>query len=469
MKRIYVFLFFLCLSVAAFAQYAQQNISLLGHWDNPAEPAEPTYGIRYNSSWGWTNPADGKKYGIIGANTGTYFLEVTNPTTPIVRDYVAGRRTNTIWREYKNYGKYLYAVSDDGPPNSLQIIDMSYLPDSVHVVYDDNSLFERAHTIYIDGNKLYAGSVNGPSGYLGMAVYSLNNPVAPTLLHYLEQEFPTINYAHDMLVRNDTVYASCGYQGLQIYKYDSVANVFTAINNLTSYPDQGYNHSSALSPDGHTLIFADEVPANMAVKSLDITDITNINVACIFKSNEGATAHNPYFWGDSHCVIAYYQDGLQIFYARDPYHVHRTGYFDTDTAHGLNDGFPTTPTYRGCWGAYVGFPGGLIIASDMQNGFYTLDASIALGIEDAQVSANNISVYPNPTNSDISVSIALKTDEDLRFDICDVTGRNVFTKKEHIVAGNTTERFHMDQLSQGIYLLNIQGSTIHFSEKIVKK
>ena len=98
-----------------------------------------------------------------------------------------------------------------------------------------------------------------------------------------------------------------------------------------------------------------------------------------------------------------------------------------------------------------------------------MDASIALGIEDAHVSTNSINVFPNPTNSDISVSIALKNDEDLRFDIYDVTGRNVFSKKEHVVTGNTTERFHLDNLSQGIYILNIQGATIHFSDKIVKK
>jgi choice-of-anchor B domain-containing protein len=471
MKKIILFIAVALSAGTAGAQYAQQNISLLDHWINPAEPPEPTYGIRYNSVWGWTNPADGKKYGIIGANTGTYIIEVTNPSSIVLRDYVAGRRANTIWREYKNYGKYLYAISDDGAPNSLQIMDMSYLPDSVHVVYDDNALFERAHTLFIDGNKMYCGSVNLVTGasYYSMAVYSLANPELPVFLHTLNSDYPAINYAHDMLVRNDTVYASCGYQGLFIYKYDSVANTFSEINELTSYPDQGYNHSSALSPDGHTLLFADEVPANMAMKCLDIADLNNIIIADTFRSNFGATPHNPYYWGSNRGVIAYYQDGLQIFRLNDPYNVTRTGFFDTDTLHGLNDNFPGTPTYRGCWGAYVNFPNGLILASDMQNGFYTLDASVALGVQEAQITDEHISVFPNPASDYVSVSIALKTSDDVKISLYDITGRILFSEEEHIAAGNTTERIQMTAFSAGTYILRIDGDNIHFSEKILRK
>ena len=464
--------FILALGSSVKAQYSSQNISLLGHWFNPLQIAEPAYGIKYNSVWAWVDSADSnREYAILGSGEGTHIIDLSVPTNPVEVDFVAGRRNQVIWREYKTYGNYLYAISDDGAPNSLQIIDMSYLPDSVHVVYDNKTLFERAHTLYIDGDKMYCASVTltASSGYYSMAVYSLANPELPVFLRSLSSDYPAITTAHDMLVRNDTVYASCGYQGLFIYKYNAGANTFTEINSLTSYPNQGYNHSSAITPDGKTLVFCDEVPANKPVHVLDISDLANISVASEFSSHFGATAHNPYMWGTNKVVIAYYQDGLQIFDITNPALPALTGYFDTDTLHGLNDGYPTTNTYHGSWGAYIDLPSGIILSGDMQNGLYVLDASVALGIQENTITENSISVYPNPANNFVSVSLKLKNAETLKFAIYDIRGRKIIEREENIGAGLTVKALPVVQLSEGIYILKIEGNDIHYSQKIIKQ
>ena len=89
-----------CFSLlTCFAQYPSQNITLLSHWDTAITAAEPAYAIRYNSVWGWVDPQDNKEYAIIGSTDGTYFIDVTIPTAPVVRAYVAGRRNQCIWRE----------------------------------------------------------------------------------------------------------------------------------------------------------------------------------------------------------------------------------------------------------------------------------------------------------------------------------------------------------------------------------
>lgn len=472
-KNCFLILIIAALSnINAKAQYSSQNITFLGNWFNPLQVAEPGYGIKYNSVWGWVDTADSnREYAILGSGSGTHILDISNPANPVEIDFVAGRRNLCIWREYKTYGNYLYCVSDDGAPNSLQILDLSYLPDSVKVVYDNSTLFERAHTVFIDGDKMYCGSVNlaGGAGYYSMAVFSLANPELPVFLRSLSSDYPLVNYAHDMLVRNDTVYASCGYQGLYIYKYNTGANTFTEINSLTAYPDQGYNHSSAITPDGKTLVFCDEVPANKNVKILDITDIMNIGLADTVKSNEGATAHNPYLWGTNRAVIAYYQDGLQIFDISNPYNVVKTGFFDTDTLHGLNDGFPTTFTYHGAWGAYINLPSGIVLVSDMQNGLYVLNANLALGITENNISENNISVYPNPAANYFSVSLKFTQSEDLLFEMFDITGKKMFSRSETVGAGNTTKIIHLDQYASGIYVLKIIGKDIQFSQKVIKQ
>jgi choice-of-anchor B domain-containing protein len=454
------------------AQYDAQNISMLGHWYNPTQVAEPSYGIKYNGCWAWVDTSDNnREYAIVGSSSGTHIIDVSNPSNPVEKDYVAGRRNQCIWREYKTYGNYLYAISDDASPNSFQIIDLSYLPDSVHVVHDDVTIFERSHTLFVDGDKLYCGSVTypGTGGHYSMIVYSLTNPASPTLLRKLNDDDANINHVHDMFVRNDTVYASCGYQGLFIYKYNVGANNFSPINSVTSYPDQGYNHSSYLTADGKTLVFCDEVPVNMAVKIMNVTDLQNMSIESTFKSNEGATPHNPYILGNNRLIMSYYQDGIQIFDISNPALPVRTGYFDTDTLKGQNDNY-SNPAYHGNWGAYVDLPSGNIIANDMQNGLYVLDANIALSVHENSTNNNNIVfIYPNPSSENVSVSFMLNANDDVIMELMDLSGRKIISSREKLPQGNSSKTLNISDISAGIYLLNIKGKEVQFTQKIIKK
>ena len=462
----------------AFAQkYDSLNMSLLSHWDDTTTAAELFYHIRYNSVWGWINPKDNKEYAIIGSTAGTYFIEVTDPTKPVVRDFVPGRRDSCIWREYKNYKQYLYTVSDDGvsatEKNSLQIIDMSGLPNSVQVVYDQDTLIVRSHTVFIDGTKMYCGYVHyTPSKYYTMAVYSLANPVAPKFLQALDSDYvlPGGSIVHDMYVRNDTVYASCGNSGLYIFKL-SASNHFSLIASLTDYKSfgQGYNHSSALTANGKTLIFADEVPPNLAVKSLDVSDLNNsLTIVDTFRSTPttGATPHNPFIreGNNARVIVAYYQDGVQIFDITNPAKVVRTGFFDTAPTN-----CPTcpNPNYSGCWGTYVDLPSGIILASDMQDGLFVLDAKAAMGVP---VIPNDVSVdvYPNPFTNYFQLNFSLKAGEKFSCELFDITGKLVMKKPLNVPSGKTSFTMYTNSLSTGTYMLNLKSENISLTKKIIK-
>ena len=217
MKKSILLVFAVLMVIQLKAQFASQNISLYSRWFDSTVVQEPTFHIKYNSIWGWKNTTQNKEYAILGATGGTYFIDVSNPSSPIKCDFVPGRRSGCIWREFKTYLHYAYLVSDDSPPNSFQIVDMSYLPDSVHVVYDSDSLFRTAHTIFIDGSRMYCGYNRTLTATYSMAVYDLApNPELPVLLRTLNQDDASISLVHDMFARNDTVYASCGYQGLYV-------------------------------------------------------------------------------------------------------------------------------------------------------------------------------------------------------------------------------------------------------------
>lgn len=453
----------------ALAQFPAQNISLLSVWDDSANVIpEPVYGIRYQGCTGWADTSNGREYAVIGSSRpGTYIIEVTNPTAPVLRQYIpgVGNANSSIWHEFQTFGKYLYIVSDDGGPNTLQIADMSYLPDSVHLVRNDSSIFKRSHTIFIDGDKLYCGSVHWQvTGSASMAVYSLANPQTPLLLRTLNQDYPSISAVHDMFVRHDTVYASCGTQGLYIYKFNS-NNTFTQLGNLPN-PSGNYNHSSFLSDDGTVLINCDEVPAGIPVRLVDVTDISNPGVYTTFTSNAGSTPHNPYI-KNGKAVIAWYQDGVQIYNIDDPMNPVRIGYFDT---HPQNlSGYPNPP-YQGAWGAYVNLPSGILLVSDMQLGMFMLDTdSLLMSSGENKREVNYLSLYPNPAAKNISIHYQSAREFSATVSIIDMQGKNVFSLNENIKQGSNHLNVDVSSYPSGIYALIITGNeeTI-FCKKFIK-
>ena len=137
--------------------YAANNFTLISVIS--PETNLNSYGDKYSSCWGWYQANKNKEYAIAGSTSGTYWVDVTNPATPTVSAFRAGKITSTVWREIKTYQNYCYVVSDDGGPNSFQIFDMQYLPDSVHKVFDSQSLFKKGHTLTIDGTNLYVAGV----------------------------------------------------------------------------------------------------------------------------------------------------------------------------------------------------------------------------------------------------------------------------------------------------------------------
>ena len=467
MKKIYFFLFALLPFAVNAQSYASQNVNMIGHWWNPTQDPEPVYGIQYQGVWGWVDTTNNREYAILGASDGTYFIDVTNPAVPVVCDFVPATHGDLIWHEIKSYGKYCYIVSDDNPPNSFIIADMSYLPDSVHVVRNDNTIFERCHTIYVDGTTLWCGSVTGDNNsfYYSMAAYDLSvDPTTPTLIRSLNQDYATPSTVHDMFVRNDTVYASGGYDGLYIYNFGAT---FQQIGVLTSYPESGYNHSSFLTSDGNTLIFMDEVPAGKGIKSIDVSNMGNITVNQVFRSNVGNTPHNPYLIGNNILIGANYTDGVQIFNISNPSAIYRSGYFDTDTL--IN--YPNySQAYHGCWGAYTDLPSGLLLAADMQNGLFILDITSAMtSVANIVSPAVDAVAYPNPFNANFFVNMNTTYAQDVTWSVYDASGRVVLTATESVPSGPVILEIPAEGLASGIYSVMIEAEEMTSTAKLVKQ
>lgn len=389
MRKIYFLQLFIFLSIANLsAQFAASNFTMLSNIS-----PEPGSGIKYSGCWGWTDTLNDKEYGIAGSTTGTYFVDITNPATPSVCAFYPAVNGNGNWREMKSYKNYLYVVNDNGSGTlGLQIFDMSTLPTTVTLVSQNMNLFRRGHAAWIDGDKLYVSGVTYSNNVTSsLDVYSLATPTAPVLLRRLNQDYPSITYVHDSFVRHDTVYASAAYQGLYVYKF-TAANTFTQLGSLTTYPGSGYNHASAITPNGQHLVMLDEVPASLPIKVLDVTNLSNIVVTSTANQFPQSTPHNPFMLTDQYCLVSAYQDGTQLWDISNPNAPFLAGYFDTyPTSGGNNNTWPGGANYNGQWGLYPWFPSKSVFALDRHNGIFVLNTHLYANPE-INVASNAINI-----------------------------------------------------------------------------
>lgn len=348
---------------------AQQSdhVDLIFQWNPDTIP-----GI-FNDLWGYEAP-DGKEYAIVGTSQYVYFWDITDTSNIFLADqHKPGYHSD--WRDFKTYDHYAYGVTDQGTSQEgLLIYDLMDLPDSVRFVKAVTSDFLRAHNIFIDtlNAKLYACGTNTHSQ--GMVVYDISDPENPLLLGTprLDQDpngpAPGDGYVHDLYVRDDTVYASHGYDGFWIWDFNNAANP-SAIGGIDQGP--GYNHSSWVTGDGAYAIFAEELPSGQPLAVTDLADFENPDIVHTFKepllapTHTNNVPHNPYI-KDSFLYVSYYEDGVQIWDISDPLNPIKTGYYDTE---------PNNTTYNGTtrnWGVFPFLKQDKIIATDTENGFFVL-------------------------------------------------------------------------------------------------
>lgn len=418
MKKIYFLFLLFAVSVAKLdAQYASSNFTLLS-----ITSPEPGTGVKYSGCWGWHDTLTGKEYGIAGSTTGTYFIDITNPYTPSVSAFISATASPGNWREMKTYKNYCYIVNDNGAGTTgLQIVDLSTLPSTVTLVSQNMNLFRRGHACWVDGDKLYVSGITYSNNTTSsLNVYSLATPTAPVLLRELKQDYPTITYVHDAFSRNDTVFASAAYQGLYVYKL-TAANTFTQLGSLTNYPGSGYNHATALTPDGKTLVMLDEVPVSLPIKVLDVTNLSNIQVTAVVNQFTATTPHNPFMVSNQYCFISAYQDGTQLWDISNPSAPVLAGYFDTyPAAGGNNNNWPTgSANYNGQWGLYPYLPSKNIFALDRQNGAFVINTHLYANPE--------INVIGNSQNiADGSVATSTTNNTDFGSVIINASATNNF-------------------------------------------
>ena len=390
-------------NVAARAQapvYDAQRVQLKCNWFDST--AYFTAGeTRFNDVWGFE--WKGVEYAVIGSQKGMSVIDVATCQRVAFKE-APNSSPFIVHRDYKTYKNYLYAVSDEGLAG-LQVYDFSYLPDSVHLVHTVSlDTMVTAHNIFVDTAKgrLYAGLVKARIlGGASMQVYSLANPEVPKLTHNLASyNSPLQNPVHDVFVRRDTAYMSSSNGGYYVGTFNQTDS-FVVIGDLTTYPNQGYNHSSWIN-EKNIGIMADESP--VPLKVIRVNQLPQIPIISEFSPCTGDTCipHNPFLIEDI-VYISHYRQGLQIYNVIDPTAPVRVGYFDTYSN-------SNTHPYVGAWGCYPYLRSRKVLISDMERGLFVLDASEAVAyannpssiapIKDKEIA---LQLFPNPATTQLQV------------------------------------------------------------------
>jgi choice-of-anchor B domain-containing protein len=411
-----------------------ENVTLLSQWSDDNLPTINN-GIRYNEVWGFVQ--GGEEYAVIGSTNGAHIFRITAGDQLEEVDFVPGAfQGDVVHRHYDDYNGYLYAVCDQGN-STLQVIDLQYLPDSVSVVYDSNELVVRAHNCFVDRSSgiLYLA---GPAGN-ALRLLSLENPAEPTFISNFDQ----VTYVHDLFVRNDTAYLNAANQGLLVVNFENPTSP-VQLGSLTTYQEQGYNHSGWLSEDGDTYVFADETQG-MRMKVCDVSDLSDIQVLSLFNSEVSASTvpHNLQVKNNL-VYVSHYNDGLQVFDITDPASPIRVAFYDTFS--GENQGPPYA--FNGAWGIYAFLPSERILISDRTSGLYLFRIDLTVSTSEI-IQAETLQLFPNPCLNELNVVSA----ENLRqINIYNLAGQLVLQPAVSSNAGNAIT-IDISMLPSSVYVV----------------
>jgi choice-of-anchor B domain-containing protein len=446
------------------------NITLLSHFNDTTLKHVDGDQI-WSDVMGWKDTIKNKEYLIAGSTDSIYFFDITNPTQMIKCDVEFGHSRNAINRDYETYDHYVYCVSDrTSPLGSLQIFDMQYLPDSVHLVYDDDTHSLNTHTLFIESSskRLYLCGNVYSGGSRSMAILSLENPENPVLLGELN---PNLGcpYTHEVFVQKDTAYCSCGNYGLHIYDVSNPQQTVSLSSIIAPYPGSGYNHSSWLDSSGRYLMFSDENQGS-PIKVYDMNDFGAPDIVTYFNSAPSALPHNAY-WKGRFAYASMYEDGVYIFDMQNISNMNLNnpppvaGYFDTYSKNtpGVYNGF------HGCWGVWPFLPSGVILASDISEGLFVLQPSTTLGLNSVDNPLVTAQVFPNPFTESTTVTITSPIKQLIQVEILTLQGQLVFSKQMTITPEqNSIELNDLVQQASGLMQLRITGTTFVIHKPLLK-
>jgi len=345
------------------------NITLVGE----AAGGGPGVGRFYGDVWGHGN------YAYVGSDVtggGISIFDISDPANPQFLTMYPGNELEDV--EVHNGIGYFGSDASTVVGTGVDIVDLSNPASPIFLsrVNGANGGHNKVHTLTVSDGFLYtADNVTDV-----IKIFNVSDPVSPQFVASLDLNAPANVASHEVVVENNRLFVASKWNGSTTccgwtHIYD-VANVGTTGPVLLKAFESGpRTHTSRPTPDGNTLIVAEERP-NGEVHLYDISMINQPNdpndpvlLATLNRTNVGIEAHSPHIpmvLGNL-MFVSWYEAGLQVFNIADPANPEWVGAFDT---------FPGTSTsYNGNWGVYPLLGLDKVLLSDRTRGLIIVDAT----------------------------------------------------------------------------------------------
>jgi choice-of-anchor B domain-containing protein len=412
------------------------------------------HGNGYSACWGYVAP-NGREYAILGCNTGTAFVDITDSVNIHEVDFQPGITSG--WREMKVYSHYAYIVSE-ATGSGLQVVDLQYLPDSVHLFMTYTfSGYNRTHAISQSGPYLYLNG--GNYGVGGVVVLDLTSD---SDIPIKRGEWET-EYVHDCRILNDTIWA-CNITTGHVTVINAVnKDNLQTVTQWTNLPSPYAPHNCQITRDRRYILVTDEVFANPpgVLKVWNIENLSNITfVTSWMAPGSGSTpVHNVEIYGDT-AVLAYYGRGVRVLNISNPAMPTEIAYY-------------VTP---GCWGVFM-FPSRKIIDSDIPNGLYVMKVGNPSGItpvsNEIPGKFNLYQNYPNPFNPSTNIKFDIPPNledrtSNVELKIYDGLGRQIAALlNEPLKPGTYEVEWNAPNFPSGMYLYVLTAGDYKQSAKMI--
>ncbi len=369
--------------------YPCSNIDLMAH----RTMAQLGSNTNVADLWGWTDPLTGKEYAIVGCRTGTSFVDVSSPASPVLIGFLPSHNNvASLWRDVDTHGNWCF-VGSEAAGHGLQVFDLTRLrnvasPPQTFTADARFAGFGNSHTIHADKTEpfVYAVGTNIANG--GLVVVNVSNPLAPTLAG----TFPFEGYIHENAVFHYNG-PDAEHVGKRIsFNFHINANDRVTIVDVTdktdinligttpAYTSPSLCHQGWLTEDHRYLLMNDEGDEgafnyNTRTHIFNVQDLDAPVYLGYFSGPNPSYDHNLYVHRNL-VWEANYTSGLHVLDAANVGSgtLSMAAWFDTYPA---NDG----KTYNGAWGSYPYFASGTVLVSSLYEGLFILKPRLSLRLK----------------------------------------------------------------------------------------
>lgn len=286
-----------------------------------------------NDIWGWTDPATGRDYALIGGTEGTVFVDITDGKRPDIVGILPAHvldENRPFWRDIKVYENHAFVVSEQ-IPHGMQVFDLTQLRGVTGdpVTFSETAFygeFGNAHNLNINTDTGYAYVVGTNTCEAGLHMVDISDPANPSFAGcfaddgYIHDTQCVIYNGPDAEHRGREVCFNSNATLDDVHRL-TITDVTDKDNPVSlsrlEYPNEGYSHQGWLTPDQQFFLHNDELDEvehglPTTTRIFDVRDLDDPVLHATTDNGETSIGHNLYTLGDR-AYVSNYTTGLRVF------------------------------------------------------------------------------------------------------------------------------------------------------------